>query len=181
MSEKNNDAPNPSTQEFVITRVFDAPRERVWKAWTEPEHLAEWWGPKGYTMVVAKLDLRPGGVFHYCLSAPVGAPMAGTMWGKFVYREIVRPEKIVFVNSFSDEQGGITRHPMAPTWPLEVLNTQTFTEHQGKTTVTLRGGPINATELECSTFMLGFGAMQMGFSGTFDQLAAYLASELAND
>jgi len=94
-------------------------------------------------------------------------------------REIVRPERIVFVNSFSDENGGVTRHPMSPTWPLEVLNTQTFTEHQGKTSVTLRGGPINATESERKTFRDGHQSMQQGFSGTFDQLAAYLANPRA--
>lgn len=175
MNEKNNDALTSSEQEFVIARVFDAPREMVWKAWTEPERLAQWWGPKGFTMLVSKLDLRPGGVFHYCMSAPAGHPMSGKMWGKFVYREIVKPEKIVFINSFSDENGGITRHPMSATWPLEVLNVQTFTEHQGKTTVTLRGGPINATELERETFKEGHKSMQQGFTGTFDQLAAYLA------
>ena len=178
MSEKNNGAPKSSAQDFVFSRVFDAPRELVWKAWTEPGRLEQWWGPKGFTLQVAKFDLRPGGEFHYSTSGPAGLPMTGKMWGKFVYREIVRPEKIVFVNSFSDESGGITRHPMSPTWPLEVLNTQTFSEHQGKTTVTLRGGPINATELERSTFVLGHTPMQVGFAGTFDQLAAYLANEL---
>src|SRR5580704_13391744 len=70
--------------EFAITRVFDAPREQVWKAFTESERLMRWWGPKGFTMQVAKLDLRPGGVFHYCMRSPDGRDM----WGKFVYREI---------------------------------------------------------------------------------------------
>src|SRR3954465_11026908 len=106
-----SNAPRP----FVTSRTFDAPRELVWKAWSERARLMEWFGPKGFKMPAAKLDFRPGGSFHYCLEAPNGQEM----WGKFVYREIVSPEKIVLVNSFSDEAGGITRHPMSATWPLE--------------------------------------------------------------
>ena len=71
------------------------------------EHMKQWWGPKGFTVIAAKMDLRPGGSYHYGMQSPDG----NTMWGKFVYREIVPQERIVFINSFSDEKGGITRHP----------------------------------------------------------------------
>jgi uncharacterized protein YndB with AHSA1/START domain len=111
-------------QEFVITRVFNAPRELVWKAWTERERLMHWFGPKGFTLKVAKLDFRPGGTYHYSMRSPDGKEM----WGKFVYREIVAPERIVLVNSFSDEKGNLTRHPFSPGWPLEMLSTTTFAE-----------------------------------------------------
>ncbi len=158
-------------REILASRVFDAPRELVWKAFTESERLMRWWGPKGFTMQVAKLDLRPGGVFHYCMRSPDGRDM----WGKFVYREIVAPERIVFVNSFSDEVGSRVRHPMSPTWPLEVLNTMTLSEHDGRTTLTIRGAPINATDEERKTFQAGRESMKQGFTGTFDQLADYLA------
>lgn len=158
------------TRDFVITRVFDAPRERVWTAWSEAERLAKWWGPKGCTIGVRKLDFRPGGVFHYSMQFN-----EGTMWGRFVYREIAAPERLVFVNSFSDENGGITRAPFSPTWPLEVLNIVTFTERDGKTTLTLRGGPIDPTDEERRTYEGFFDSMQQGFGGTFDQLDAYLA------
>src|SRR2546423_1599106 len=130
---KSNPTQQAAEQEFVITRVFDAPRELVWKAWTERERLMQWFGPKGFAMSTAKLDFRPGGSLHYCLKSPDGKEM----WGRFVYREIVAPERIVLVNSFSDEQGGLTRHPFSPTWPLEMLSTTTFTEQAGKTTMTL--------------------------------------------
>ena len=156
--------------EFVITRVFDAPRERVWKAWTQSERLARWWGPKGFAMEIAKLDLRPGGIFHYRMRSPDGRDM----WGKFVYREIAAPERIVFVNCFSDERAGVTRHPMSPTWPLQVLSTVTFAERDGKTTLTLRGVPINASQEERQTFAAGFASMRQGFAGTLDQLDQYL-------
>jgi uncharacterized protein YndB with AHSA1/START domain len=75
----------------------------------------QWFGPKGFKMPGAKIDFRPGGTFHYCMEAPNGEEM----WGKFVYREIVAPERIVFVSSFSDEDGEVTRHPLSPDWPLE--------------------------------------------------------------
>jgi uncharacterized protein YndB with AHSA1/START domain len=98
------------------------------------------------------------------------------MWGKFVYRQIDPPKKLVFVVSFSDPQGGTTRHPMSATWPLEVLNTTTLDEENGKTKMTLHGIPINATAEERKTFKEGHGSMQQGFKGTLDQLDTYLAS-----
>jgi uncharacterized protein YndB with AHSA1/START domain len=165
--EKENE---PPMKEFVITRVFDAPRSLVFKAQTAAEHLGKWWGPKGYDMLVAKLDLRPGGLFHYRMRSPEGHEM----WGRFVYREIVAPERIVFVNSFADENGGIIRAPFAPDWPLEVLNVMTLTEEGGKTTLTLRGGPINASAAEISRFNSFHDSMRQGFGGTLDQLEAYL-------
>jgi uncharacterized protein YndB with AHSA1/START domain len=157
--------------DFVITREFDAPRDLVFKAWTEPERLAQWWGPKGFTLKVAKVDLRPGGMFHYGMVGPDGSEM----WGKFIYREITPPERMVFIVSFSDENGGTTRHPMAPTWPREMLNVVTLTENGDKTTLTLRSSAYNATEEERATFKAGHASMQGGFTGTFDQLTAYLA------
>ena len=158
-------------KEFVISRVFDAPRDLVWRANTEREHLMHWWGPKGFTMAKCNLDLRPGGTFHYCLRSADGHEM----WGKLTYREIVAPERLVCVVSFSDEKGGITRHPMSPTWPLEMLSTSTFAEQDGKTTITIRWHPINASEEERKTFDESHEGMKQGFTGSFDQLAAHLA------
>ncbi|MEY2536546.1 MAG: hypothetical protein QOG67_286 [Verrucomicrobiota bacterium] len=157
-------------REFVISRTFDAPRELVWKAWTERERLMQWFGPKGFTMPVAKLDFRPGGTLHYCLRSPDGKDM----WGKFVYREIVPMERIVLVNSFSDEKGNLTRHPLSPAWPLEMLTDTAFTEENGKTTVTLRWRPLNATPEERITFDGAHDGMRQGWTGTFDQLTEYL-------
>jgi uncharacterized protein YndB with AHSA1/START domain len=157
--------------DFVLSRVFDAPRELVWKAFTDPEHMKNWWGPKGFTVRFSKMDFRPGGAYHYCMTSPDGHDM----WGKFVYREIVAPERIVLVNSFSNESGGLTRHPMSPTWPLEMLSTFTFSEHEGKTTLTIRWSPLNASKTERKTFEDGRKGMQQGWGGTLDQLDAYLA------
>jgi uncharacterized protein YndB with AHSA1/START domain len=161
--------------EFVFEHDFEAPRDLVWKAWTEPQRLAKWWGPAGFEMSVRSLDLRPGGVFHYSMQMPNG-PL---MWGKFVYREVVPQERIVFVNSFSDEKGGVTRNPWIAGWPLEVLNAVALTEHDGKTRLTMRGGPINATEEELQAFRGGLAGMEQGFAGAFAQLDRYLAEALA--
>ena len=166
LSKKEIDQPA-----FVITREFHAPRELVWKAWTEFNRLAVWWGPRGFEMLHCKIDLWPGGMFHYAMRAPNGFEM----WGKFVYRQVIAPERLVFVNSFSDKDGGTTRHFASPTWPLEVLNVLTLTEHNGRTTLALKGTPINATAQERKTFADGFESMQKGFGGTLDQLDEYVA------
>lgn len=168
---KNNTAMNLEESELVITRIFDAPRDLVFMAWAEAEHLRHWWGPKGFALSVSKLDFRPGGFFHYSMRSSDGHEM----WGKFVYREIAQPDRIVFVNSFSDEEGNITRAPFSQTVPLEILNTVTLSENEGKTTLTIRVCPINATAEERETFKAMFESMQQGYGGTFDQLADYLA------
>jgi uncharacterized protein YndB with AHSA1/START domain len=160
-----------SLDDFVLVRVFDAPRELVWKVWTDAQHLARWWGPTGFTIGVHELDLRNGGTFHYSMRSPDGHEM----WGKFVFREITPTTRIRFVNSFSDPAGGVTRHPGAPEWPAEILNDVTFQEHEGQTTLILRGVPIHASPAERRTFRDGHKSMEGGFGGTFAQLSAYLA------
>jgi uncharacterized protein YndB with AHSA1/START domain len=156
---------------LAISRNYDAPRDLVWKAWTEPERLAQWWGPQGLAMSDVRLDLRAGGLFHYSMTTPEGH----RMWGKFVYRDIVAPQRLAFVASFSDQDAGTRRPPMGATWPLEVLNLVTFTEQDGRTMVTLQGVPIHATDEERRTFEGGLASMRQGFAGTLDQLETYLA------
>ncbi len=159
-------------KEFVTTRVFDAARDRVWQAWTEAERLRQWWGPKGFRVSHCKVDLRPGGLMHYCLRSPDGQEM----WGRFVYREIVPRERLVFINSFSDPKGGVTRHPGHASWPLETLSTVTFEAQGAGTKVTVQWIPADsATDAERKTFDEGRESMKMGWTGTFDQFAAYLA------
>ena len=172
MAEKNKrSVTEPRKGEFVIARAFDVPRDLMFKVWTDPVHMQRWWGPKGFTVVHSKMDLRPGGIYHYCLKSPDGHDM----WGKFVYREIVPPERIVWINSFSDAQAGVTRHPWHASWPLEMHSTLTLAEQAGRTTATVRWAPLNATEEERKTFEEGFDSMQKGWTGTLDQLTEYLA------
>src|ERR1022692_443042 len=106
-----------TNRELVITRIINAPRELVFKAFTESERLAQWWGPKGSEINVNKLELHPGGTFLYNMETPDGH----VMWGKFVYREIIAPERIVFISSFSDENGNTIRAPFSEVWPMEVM------------------------------------------------------------
>ncbi|MGQ0484767.1 MAG: SRPBCC family protein [Hyphomicrobiales bacterium] len=168
-----NKTATASDREFVISRVFDAPRDLVFKAFTEAERMQHWWGPKGFIVVKSAMDLRPGGFYHFCLKGPDGA----LMWGKFVYREIVAPERIVWINSFSDEARNVTHHPMSPTWPLEMLSTALFEEDgKARTKVTLKWSPHNSDEAGRATFAAGHASMNQGWSGTFEQLAAYLAT-----
>jgi uncharacterized protein YndB with AHSA1/START domain len=155
----------------VISRTFGVSRDTLWKCFTDPECMRQWWGPKGVTIIASKMDLRSGGAYHYGMRTPDGKEM----WGKFVYREIAPPERLVFVNSFSDEQGGLTRHPLAPSWPIEMLSTFSFVEAGGRTTFTVTWMPLNPTPEERATFDGGHDSMKQGWTGTMEQLAAYLA------
>lgn len=158
-------------KEFVATRVYHAPREVVWKAWTEVSQLQQWFGPKGFTTPTCKLELKVGGTYHYCLRSADG----NELWGKWVFIEIAAPEKLVFLSSFSDAQGGVTRHPMAPVWPLETYSTMTLTESGGKTTLTLRWLPYRPTDEERQAFDSNHASMKQGWGGTMDRLEAHLA------
>jgi uncharacterized protein YndB with AHSA1/START domain len=163
----------PAAGGLVILRSFAAPRRLVWRAWTEPESLAQWWGPKGSTVRIIKLEVRPAGMFHYAMRHPNGREL----FGRFVYREIDPPERLVYVSSFSDAAGGITGSPFSqlPVWPREILNELTLTERAGATTLSLRGRPVNATAEEEAAFARMLKSMQQGFAGSFDQLKAHLA------
>lgn len=161
-----------TVQPFVISRVFNAPRIEVWKALTLPERLEKWWGPKGFAIIAQKMDFRPGGSYLYGLRMPDG----GAMWGRFIYREIEEPSRIVVVTSFSDEDGGVSRHPMSPTWPLHMLSTFRLDEEgQDRTRLTVSWLPIEPSEKELATFAGARESMQQGWKGTLDQLEGFLA------
>jgi len=158
-------------KDFLITRTFDAPRELVWKCFTEPERMKEWWGPKGSTIVASNMDLRVGGSYHGAMRDPQG----NVMWAKFIYREVAAPKRLVWEHSFSDEAGGLTRHPLSPTWPLKLLTVVTLEDAVGgKTKLTLRWSPLDASQEEQQTFAAAQDSMQGGWTGTFDQLSGYL-------
>ena len=167
-NDRDPDTTTPAERELVISRVFDAPRELVFKTWTEPEHFVRWWGPKDYTTPFCKIDLRPGGVMHHCMRSPDGRDI----WSKGVFREIVVPERLVLTDSFADAQGNVVpaaHYGMSPDWPLEALVTVTFDEHAGgkKTKLTVRhaGIPPGADR----------DGAQQGWSESLERLAEYLA------
>lgn len=155
---------------FTLSCEFDAPRDVVWAAFTERDRLARWWGPVGFTIIHCTLDLTPGGTFHFGMQAPDG----GEMWARFVYEEIVAPERLVYVSSFSDREGKLQAPPFGEEWPLEIRNTVIFSDADGKTTITLHSVPVNPTATARETFESGFDSMSQGYGGTFDQLVEYL-------
>ena len=151
---------------FVLTRVLCAPRHLVFKAWTEPEHVKRWWGPKAFTTPVCTIDLRPGGLFHYCMRSPEGKDY----WGRGLYLEVVRPERLVYEDSFSDADGSIVspRHyGMSPDWPEKTLTTVTFEDDGGHTRLLLKGG--------VSEELAKAQHADEGWNESLDRLAAYLA------
>jgi uncharacterized protein YndB with AHSA1/START domain len=156
---------------FVITRRFDRPLAAVWRAWTEAEQLKHWWGPKGCSIGIQRFEFRPGGFFHYVMNFD-GAP---PMWGRFNYREIVAPERIVWLNSFSNERCGIARAPFSDVCPLEIENAVSFVEHDGLTTVTLHAQPFGEVDAERQYFEDLQPSLEQGYGGTFEQLASHLA------
>jgi len=121
----SSSAAGRARQELTLTRIYGTPRSIVFKAWTDPKHMARWWGPRGFTNPVCEMDVRPGGRIRIDMRGPDGTvyPMGG------VFHEIVEPERLVFTSTaFEDEHGHAK---------LENLNTVTFVEQNGTTKLTL--------------------------------------------
>ena len=162
-----------TTPRFTITRHFAAPRARVWAAWTQPEHLARWFGPKGSEGSVLAFDLRPGGEWRGRMETPEGA----AMFSKFVFREVSPPQRLVWVHGFADEGGNRIRAPFAALFPLELLTTVDFAEDGAGTRITLSWEPLDATAEEEAFFASMMASMEGGWGGSFDQLDELLADQ----
>jgi len=147
-----------SLNELVITRLFDAPRELVFKAWTEPERVAQWWGPHGFTSPVCELDVRPGGAMLITMRSPDGDvyPMQG------IFHEIVAPERLVFTTRTLEDKAGNFR--------LEVLHTVTLADLGGKTRLTLQARVVKSTP-EAAGLLTG---MEEGWIQGLERLAESL-------
>jgi len=168
-----------SDNELILTRELDAPRDLVWKVWTDAGHLARWWGPAGFGLVSADLDLRAGGRYLYSMTPP-GASAA--VWGVFRYDEVTPSTRLVFRSGFSNPEGGFVPNPMAPVWPLQIRNELTLDQLPGgRTRLTLRGTPFEASPAEVQVFSANRHNVQQGFAGTFAQLEAHLAGCLEDD
>ena len=141
---------------LVLTRLFDAPRSLVFKAWTEPEHLARWWGPRGFTSTIIANDVRPGGAYRFHMRGPEG----DDHWLQGVYREVVAPERLVMAGAWTDADG-------KPTSP-ETLLTVTFEEHEGKTKLTLHQAVFESVTAR--------DAHRGGWTSSLERLAEYLAT-----
>ena len=159
MTAMNNPSPESTERELVITRVFDAPRELVFKAWIDPKHVAQWWGPRGFTNPVCELDVRPGGAIYIEMTGPDGIAIPN----RGMFHEVVEPERLVFSTIvFEDEDG----HPN-----VEVLNTITFADHEGsKTKLTLQAVVMKATPQMAGPL----SGMSQGWNESLDRLAEAL-------
>lgn len=158
--------------EFIVARTVNASLPRVWMACTEAAILRQWFGPKGFTMIHARNELHVGGKFHYALRAPDGQ----VWWGKWFYREINTPRRIVTIGSCSDARGGLTRHPMSPTWPMEMLTTFEFVAQDGGTRITVHGMPVHETPAERATFENCIQDLINDWTRTLQRLEEYLAN-----
>lgn len=156
MATASNLATEPADRVLVITRVFDAPRELVFKAWTEPQHLVHWMGPRGFKSTVEHSELREGGTYRIHMLGPDG----DDHWTQGVFREIAEPERLVMAGSWADAQG----HPTSP----ETLLTITFEEYEGRTRLTLHQALFES--------MTARDQHQGGWNSSLDRLAEYLAT-----
>jgi len=162
MDEKRMSPNVAQEQDLVITRIFNAPRELVWRYFTDPELYKKWMGPKGFSCPVAEIDLRAGGKYLNCMKSPEGQEF----WSTGVYREIIEPERIVATDSFADEKGNVVHaehYGMSKDFPLEMLVRMTFEEQgSGQTKFTLRHIGIPNVEM--------LNATREGWSESFDKL-----------
>ncbi|HSU06834.1 MAG TPA: SRPBCC domain-containing protein [Acetobacteraceae bacterium] len=142
-------------RELLVTRIFDAPRALVFRAWTEPERAASWWGPQGFTTLSCRMDVRAGGGFRVSARAPDGTVHCKSG----IYREVVVPERLVFTYGWEDAQGGLGH---------EMLVTVTFAEHGDRTRLTL-----HQTNFES---VAARDAHLAGWTSCLERFAGYLAN-----
>lgn len=158
MTERKNNPGGEAADELVITRVFDAPRELVFEAFTDPKHGLHWMGPRDYPIVKMEGELKPGGKWRSCLRAKDSGE---ELWNGGVYREVVAPERLVYTFAWDEESGNT---------PTETLVTLTFEDENGKTKMTFRQAPFASTESR--------DGHNEGWNSSFDRLDDYL-SEIA--
>lgn len=139
-------------RELVVSRSFNAPREQVWKAFTDPTMVKRWWGPKGFTAPVIESEPKAGGRYLYCMRSPDGKDYWSAGW----FKEFTPPERLVAIDSFADREGNIvpaSTYGLSGDWPLETEMTITFEEEDGGTRLTMRekdvpGGPDHDASIQ---------------------------------
>ena len=156
MDARNSVATDEDARTLVTTRVFDAPRELVFAAWSDPKHLAQWWGPNGFTTTTHTFDMRPGGVWRFVMHGPDGRDYQN----RITYDEIVKPERLVYHHGGADDVE-----------PVQFHVTVTFEDIGGKTKLTMRAVFPSATERD--RVVKDYGAAE-GAKQTLARLAEYL-------
>lgn len=157
--------------EFVLDRLFDAPREMVWRAWTDPELLNVWYGP-GVETIIHKFDLEPGG--EWLNEMKMGG---GSNFQKVVFKEVTRPEKLVWHHCSADADWNVAASPMMPDWPRILLTTVTFTEQVDQTSVRLSQIPLDATDAEIACFAKMKDGMSGGWGKGYEIIDELLAKQ----
>lgn len=152
---------DPTEYDLTIQRTFDAPRERVWNAWTDPEQVAQWWGPKHFTVPRCELDVRPGGTLRIDMAGPDGTvyPSEG------VFEAVDAPERLVLVTSAGEDDDG--------SYQFEVRQTVSFAEHDEETTITLDAEVLEATP-DAAEHLKG---MEEGWRQSFEKLETFLGRD----
>jgi uncharacterized protein YndB with AHSA1/START domain len=158
MAAERNDPSDLAARSIITTRLFDAPRELVFEAFTEPQHLAHWWGPNGFTLTVHSMEVRPGGTWRFVMHGPDGTDYEN----RIVYDEVVRPERLVYRHGGGDEVE-----------PVQFHVTVTFEDEGGKTRLTMRALFPSAAERE--RVAKKYGAVE-GAQQTLARLAEHLAA-----
>ncbi len=154
--------------EYVLERVFDAPRELVWRTWTEPELLSRWYGP-GVETIIHKLDVTPGGLW-----------LNEMKWGdnsnfqRVEYTEVVPPERLVWLHSNTDADWNVAPNPMMPDWPEVLLTTVTFEQEGNGTRMRLTWVPHEASEKEVAGFAAAIANLDKGWGAGMELLAELL-------
>lgn len=165
MATRKKETGKYSEDDFTISWVFNAPRDRLFKVWTDPELMKIWWGPRHFTTPKVRMDMRPGGAYFACMRSPQGQNFCSTG----VIKEVKAPERLVYMDSFADEKGNIispSKFGIDPAWPEKVLVDVTFTEQNGTTKVTLHMAvPRSLAERQMAP---------QGWAESFVKLAEYL-------
>lgn len=161
------------TTPLTVSRIFNAPVALVWAAHTDPAHQAKWLSPGNPAGYQSRMDFRVGGTHFYGMPGLDGS----TLYGIQTFREITPLKRVVLVQSFADKDGNVAPHPMAPTWPTQMLSTNEYQDlGDGTTRLSVTWVPLDATEVETATFDGARTGMQGGWDHQFDQIATYLAS-----
>lgn len=153
MAAKNETA-STADREIAATRIFDAPRDLVWQAWTDPKHVAQWWGPNGFKNTISEMDVRPGGVWRFIMHGPDGTDYPN----KIVFLEVVKPERLVYVHGDDGD-------------PDQFRVTVTFAEQNGKANLIMRSVFRSAADL--AYVVEKHGAIE-GMNQTLGRLSDYL-------
>jgi uncharacterized protein YndB with AHSA1/START domain len=161
-----------SNNSFTITHEFNAPVEKIFDAWTNPDHLKNWFAPKAYSIVYTKADIRENGECHYCIKSKGGLEL----WGKIFYKDFIPPARLSYTQVYSNEKGGIEPHPMIKDFPVEVFTTVMLDEKDGVTTLDLTWQPVNASVEQITRFIDETFELSQEWGGMFEQLENYLVN-----